>query len=245
MRKLLSLTAILLLVASCVAYNKMWVGPSSVFDNEEIRENIGKKDVFVHDPAGYHYQVKAPEMNDTVMVGSFVLVDSVEIKEVLNGSEAVKRNEIHIFMRDSLPPSKDVSMLHRDEVKEIAVYELDGNNTTAKNVGVYLIIVLLIAIGVIIWMVNSLANAIEDTADSACYVATMAYGSYDAPEVLTLRQFRDQKLKKYKLGITFIKVYYWLSPKFVKVAKNWPLTNKIIKGILDRFVSYLRKRGMQ
>jgi len=29
-----------------------------------------------------------------------------------------------------------------------------------------------------------------------CYIATSVYGSYDCPEVLILRQFRDQKLKK-------------------------------------------------
>lgn len=38
-----------------------------------------------------------------------------------------------------------------------------------------------------------------------CYIATCVYGSYDAPEVLVLRDFRDNELSKNIFGRLFIK----------------------------------------
>jgi len=46
-----------------------------------------------------------------------------------------------------------------------------------------------------------------------CFVATAAYGSYLAPQVASLRQFRDQVLMKYRLGRRFVAWYYRVSPK--------------------------------
>ena len=45
-----------------------------------------------------------------------------------------------------------------------------------------------------------------------CYIATMAYGDYDHPQVIRLRQFRDYTLAKSSIGRTFIKFYYKHSP---------------------------------
>lgn len=52
--------------------------------------------------------------------------------------------------------------------------------------------------------------------DGSCYIATAIYGSYDSPEVVILRRFRDNTLYKYSLGRLFIKVYYLLSPPMIK-----------------------------
>ncbi|MDO5478959.1 MAG: CFI-box-CTERM domain-containing protein [Clostridia bacterium] len=49
-----------------------------------------------------------------------------------------------------------------------------------------------------------------------CYVATAVYGSYDCPEVWTLRRFRDDTLAKTWYGRMFIRVYYAVSPTLVK-----------------------------
>nr|WP_298671762.1 zinc ribbon domain-containing protein [uncultured Prevotella sp.] len=50
---------------------------------------------------------------------------------------------------------------------------------------------------------------------NACYIATAIYGSYDCPEVWTLRRFRDYSLKSTWYGRKFIKVYYVTSPKLL------------------------------
>ena len=71
-----------------------------------------------------------------------------------------------------------------------------------------------------------------------CYIATCVYGSYDAPEVLTLRRFRDEILKKHRLGRAFIRCYYTISPHLVKCfGKNeWfhRFWRKRLDGMLSR-----------
>jgi hypothetical protein len=52
------------------------------------------------------------------------------------------------------------------------------------------------------------------TATDGCYIATMAYGNYDHPQVLELRTFRDEFLSKSYLGRNFIKLYYKYSPLY-------------------------------
>lgn len=49
-----------------------------------------------------------------------------------------------------------------------------------------------------------------------CYVATAVYGSYDCPQVWTLRRFRDYTLAETWYGRAFIRTYYAISPTLVK-----------------------------
>ena len=73
-----------------------------------------------------------------------------------------------------------------------------------------------------------------------CYIATAVYGSYDAPEVLVLRQFRDQTLQKYALGRLFISTYYFISPKLIDIIKNNSSINSSARVLLDRIVNKLK-----
>ena len=84
-------------------------------------------------------------------------------------------------------------------------------------------------------------NSQSSFSDKYCYIATMVYGSYDAPQVLILRRFRDEFLEKYLFGRYFIKFYYANSPKLVKRLKNSKFANSVIKFILDTFIKILQK----
>ena len=76
-----------------------------------------------------------------------------------------------------------------------------------------------------------------------CYIATMAYGSYEAPEVLVLRRFRDEKLNKTFMGRVFIANYYAFSPLLVKFVKKTGIAERLIRRKLDGFVNRLRKKN--
>lgn len=78
---------------------------------------------------------------------------------------------------------------------------------------------------------------------SACYVATAVYGSYDCPEVWTLRRFRDFTLDETWYGRLFIKVYYATSPTFVKYFGNVKLFKSQGKKLLDKWVARLNSKG--
>ena len=77
-----------------------------------------------------------------------------------------------------------------------------------------------------------------------CYVATSIYGSYDCPEVWTLRRYRDYTLAEKWYGRTFIKIYYAISPTLVNLFGETRLFKKICKGKLDKFVKKLQSNGV-
>ena len=74
-----------------------------------------------------------------------------------------------------------------------------------------------------------------------CYIATMAYGDYDHPQVMVLRQFRDSYLSNRGWGRKFINFYYANSPHWVEVLKGHKHINFFIRKVLDSFV-YLWKK---
>lgn len=76
---------------------------------------------------------------------------------------------------------------------------------------------------------------------SGCYIATMAYGDYDHPQVLVLRKFRDNYLDNREWGKRFIKFYYVHSPNWVERLKNHSTINSIIRKCLNTFVFILKK----
>ena len=78
--------------------------------------------------------------------------------------------------------------------------------------------------------------------NEGCYIATCVYGSYDCPQVLVLRQFRDNVLKQRYLGRAFIKVYYALSPKLVKTFGQTQPFQRFFRRVLDRLIKRLENR---
>lgn len=82
------------------------------------------------------------------------------------------------------------------------------------------------------------------TSTGGCYVATCVYGSYDCPEVWTLRRFRDDILAPHLLGRVFIRCYYAISPTVVRLVGNTGLFQIFWRGRLDKLVHRLRERGV-
>lgn len=83
----------------------------------------------------------------------------------------------------------------------------------------------------------------ESTTNDGCYIATAVYGNYDCPNVWILRRYRDYKLKKSAFGRTFIKAYYFISPKLVALLGKSKQFIKLNKLLLDKKVYKLKKLG--
>ena len=83
------------------------------------------------------------------------------------------------------------------------------------------------------------------TAKSGCYVATAVYGSYDCPQVWTLRRYRDDRLARTWYGRAFIRTYYAISPTLVKWFGHTQWFKKMWKGKLDRMVANLNAEGVE
>ena len=88
---------------------------------------------------------------------------------------------------------------------------------------------------------SSSGSSSSSSSSSGCYVATCVYGSYDCPEVWTLRRFRDYSLAKSWYGRLFIKMYYAVSPTIVKWFGDMEWFKHIWRSRLDRFVQKLQK----
>lgn len=80
---------------------------------------------------------------------------------------------------------------------------------------------------------------------SGCYIATCVYGSYDCPQVWTLRRFRDYTLDETWHGRLFIKCYYAISPMLVKWFGKTKWFRDFWKSKLDRMVSNLNNKGIE
>lgn len=80
---------------------------------------------------------------------------------------------------------------------------------------------------------------------SGCYVATCVYGSYDCPQVWTLRRYRDETLGSTWYGRSFIRTYYAISPTLVKWFGDTNWFKKMWRGKLDRMVAKLQANGVE
>lgn len=89
------------------------------------------------------------------------------------------------------------------------------------------------------------SNSSNSSNSGGCYVATAVYGSYDCPQVWTLRRYRDNTLAETWYGRLFIKTYYAISPTLVKWFGHTEWFKEMWKGKLDRIVASLKDDGVE
>lgn len=92
---------------------------------------------------------------------------------------------------------------------------------------------------------SSYSNLPSPRSRSHCYVATAVYGTYDCPEVWTLRRFRDNILAKNFAGRAFIMVYYAASPTIIKYFGKNSWFKNFWKKRLDTLVQTLNTHGIE
>jgi hypothetical protein len=82
----------------------------------------------------------------------------------------------------------------------------------------------------------------SSTSNSSCFIATACYGDYDAPEVLVLRDYRDNVLLKTFFGRIAVDAYYLISPPIAKALyKSESIKDFVRKNILAPIVSKIKQ----
>lgn len=74
---------------------------------------------------------------------------------------------------------------------------------------------------------------------SGCYIATAVYGSYNCPEVVSLRRYRDDYLAERRWGRAFIRFYYRVSPFLAKHIDPHSRLGRSVRAFLDKKVKKL------
>lgn len=152
------------------------------------------------------------------VVGKGISINDVEvIQRCSNQSKVSEYKSLVDFLLGKLGPIQINQVKHLCYWKDVRAAQATA---TAKKVG----------------------STISSAADKGgCYIATMAYGDYNHPQVLELRKFRDDFLSKTILGRRFISFYYKYSPTLVERLKNKQAINLIIRKGLDQFIKTIRK----
>lgn len=89
------------------------------------------------------------------------------------------------------------------------------------------------------------SNGGKGAETNGCYIATCVYGSYDCPQVWTLRRFRDYTLDETWYGRFFIKCYYAISPTLVKWFGETKWFRSFWRTKLDKMVASLNNKGIE
>lgn len=79
---------------------------------------------------------------------------------------------------------------------------------------------------------RQMKDAIENPPKKGmCFVATAAFGSPLAPEVVFLSRYRDEVLLKSKAGALFVKIYYRVSPPLAKLIARVKILRTIVRNL--------------
>lgn len=234
---ILSFFAIILMLASCKQHEIIRYSRATVFKKKPIKERIAEYDIYVHDDAGKTYRVSEPEIVDDNLIGTpLEIADSVITGDSLN--------DMHLYLNES--ETIDLSggakqAFTNQNVRYVNMRGKSKNASAGIAIGL-LIALLLIPIGLVVALFVAIFNSGSGSggSGSGCYVATMSYGSYDAPQVLILREFRDRFLQKFGAGRAFIAWYYRNSPSFVAKHRNKKWLHSTLRLPLNGLVFVLK-----
>lgn len=222
--------------------------PSILFETSKLTEHPQTWNFYVHDAYGRTHKADSISLDSSTIMTILDTPSPIELPAKLQPSEYTRKQEVHVFVKILNLDTSSLIELRASDVENVVMYsnpqadeEGKSDSESAARIALTIIGIVfgsILLAGLLVWL------AIQSLLDSAgCYIATMAYGSYDAPEVLVLRRFRDEKLNKTFLGRVFIANYYAFSPLLVKLVKKTGIAEGLIRRKLDGFVNRLKTKN--
>jgi hypothetical protein len=86
------------------------------------------------------------------------------------------------------------------------------------------------------------AAAGESSSGGACFIATAAFGSYRAPEVILLQKFRDRILLASAPGRLFVEFYYRVSPPIADFIGHYDSLKRATRLALKPLIFSIQHR---
>lgn len=245
---------LLLFIGSCAVYNykSTYHPPSILFDETDLSRNSKAWDFYLHDGYGRSHKVDSISIDSSSINTILEAPVPIDLPEILRPSEDTRKKEVHVFVKKLNLDTNTPVEFEAIDIEKVIMYSNPQsqvepqveNQSNLKSAGKTALKVLGIIVGVLGVVILLVYLAIQSFLNSlGCYIATMAYGSYDAPEVLVLRRFRDEKLSKTFLGRVFVANYYAFSPLLVKFVKKTGIAEKFIRKKLDGFVNRLKVKN--
>lgn len=259
--RFLTIVCAVILIAACRVYSPIQQPVDVLFEGSKVNEMLSGYEVYYHNKNTVYELHDVHTSNDTIY-GFAVKADSSKKTEA-------KKNDMNIFSKNEtvIADSTPVA-IHKSEISNVEMMGRDGRASFLKStsaVAVILIIVIsavLVAglIGLSVLASNASSEGSNESSDqssdsgasnsdsgsgnssdgSGCYIATMVYGSYDAPEVWVLRRFRDNTLQRSRGGRWFINWYYSWSPGFVAKYSKFRFVHRAAKAALQPLIWLLK-----
>lgn len=239
-----------LFLVGCKNYKQVYVRPTEFMEDKRVVEQFRNYRIIVHDTVGNVYTLSQARIKSDSVFGALIKVEDTVDLDVKS-----KENDVHFYLKgvvDSAAMNQSQTAFAQKEVKQVAAYAKNESKVMA-GIGIILLAILgalILAYGVLVLLIFASGEAAEESSagsnsdsdsnsgdngssdgsnsNSGCFIATMTYGSYDAPQVLVFRNFRDRFLQKYWLGRSFVNWYYSFSPSFVKKYQG----NRWMRGLV-------------
>lgn len=249
MRNIYLFFFLLLILGACSVYNykSTYHPPSILFGETELSVNSDAWDFYLHDGYGRSHKVDSISIDSSSISTVLETPVPIELPEKLSPSEYARNKEVHVFVKILNLNTNTPVEFQASDIENVVMYSSPEREAekqdSAQSAGKTILIVLGVVLGSIAAGILLIFLALQALFNgSGCYIATMAYGSYEASEVLVLRRFRDEKLKQSFLGRVFIANYYAFSPLLVKFVQKTGFAERLIRRKLDGFVNRLRTK---
>lgn len=221
-------------------------------DTDPFNKPVFKfKRIYIHEENGTIRECKNLLIVDTQLY--FTMSDkelNINLRDTIVRPDQFRyAKSLHIDLNDSVNLQSGENFITSSDIEQMSYYWKinpreagDDGRYSGAQIFLYLILGFGILIALVAVVVAAAKTAANDMFGTACYVATMAYGDVNAPQVELLRKYRDEKLRHHFFGMLFIRFYYTVSPSLVFLLKDAGSVHRFIRRLLDRYVHYLCKK---